>query len=258
MAAYRMTPARRAALKKAQLASAKKRRGMGKGKVSSVRRRGKKATTSQVKRRRRAAVAAVGAIGAAAGAGYVYKNRERLIVAPAAELRAIRLKEKALGRKLTKVEKRKEKRIERKLHAQRSTFRAREYLYARRRYLNASKLSKGTKNIRPARWDANSIYHAYPTSAGKNLSPLAQELYTYRSYQKDRFVRAEKRLQRLHKKQKTALPTKNFSHKIKKTIALKRRGYIFAGKKTKGFDYTSGKQLKFRNSNLQGVYRSWW
>lgn len=40
MAVHRMTPARRAALKKAQAASARKRRGTGKGKLAAANRKG--------------------------------------------------------------------------------------------------------------------------------------------------------------------------------------------------------------------------
>lgn len=59
--AYKMTAARRAALKKAQAASARKRRGKGKGKLA-------KANRSAVRNRRIAVVAATGGL-ALAGAG---------------------------------------------------------------------------------------------------------------------------------------------------------------------------------------------
>lgn len=59
MAAHRMTPARRAALKKAQAASARKRRGKGKGKLARANRKGRNY--------KRAAIAA-GLVVAAAGA----------------------------------------------------------------------------------------------------------------------------------------------------------------------------------------------
>ena len=61
MAAYRMTPARRAALKKAQRASARKRRGKGKGKLARANR---KATS--YKRTRNALIVAAAVGGAAA------------------------------------------------------------------------------------------------------------------------------------------------------------------------------------------------
>lgn len=62
MATHRMTPARRAALKKAQMASARKRRGHGKGKLAAANRR--------ATRNRNIALAAGGLAGAAALAGY--------------------------------------------------------------------------------------------------------------------------------------------------------------------------------------------
>ena len=60
--AYRMTPARRAALRKAQAASARKRRGKGKGKLGTANRR--------ARRNRNIALATGGLAGAAALAGY--------------------------------------------------------------------------------------------------------------------------------------------------------------------------------------------
>lgn len=67
MSRYQMTTARMAALKKAQAASARKRRGTGRAKVSSTRRR-------NIKR----AVVATAVVGAtAAGAGYVYKKSRK-------------------------------------------------------------------------------------------------------------------------------------------------------------------------------------
>lgn len=60
--AYRMTAARRAALRRAQAASARKRRGKGKGKLAAANRR--------ATRNKRIALAAGGLAGAAALAGY--------------------------------------------------------------------------------------------------------------------------------------------------------------------------------------------
>ena len=60
--AYRMTPARKAALRKAQAASARKRRGKGKGKLGAANRR--------ARRNRNIALATGGLAGAAALAGY--------------------------------------------------------------------------------------------------------------------------------------------------------------------------------------------
>ena len=60
MAAYRMTPARRAALKKAQRASARKRRGKGKGKLAAANRK-----VTRYRRTRNALIAAAAVGGAA-------------------------------------------------------------------------------------------------------------------------------------------------------------------------------------------------
>jgi hypothetical protein len=74
--AHTLTPARRAALKKAQAASARKRRGKGKGKLASANRtidrnRGKKGF---VKRNRKKLAYGALAVGAVAGATHVKKN----------------------------------------------------------------------------------------------------------------------------------------------------------------------------------------
>lgn len=68
--AYKMTPKRRAALRKAQLASARKRRGRGKGKLA-------KANRSSTRNRRIAVVAATGglALAAAGVAGAMYARK---------------------------------------------------------------------------------------------------------------------------------------------------------------------------------------
>lgn len=75
MANYRMTPKRRAALRKAQKISARKRRGKGKGKLAAANRR--------ATRNKRIALATGGLFGAAMAAGYVkgkrsnsYKNKK--------------------------------------------------------------------------------------------------------------------------------------------------------------------------------------
>ena len=64
--AYRMTPARRAALRKAQRISARKRRGKGKGKLAAANRR--------ARRNRNIALATGGLAGAAMLAGYGKRN----------------------------------------------------------------------------------------------------------------------------------------------------------------------------------------
>lgn len=73
--AYRMTPARRAALKKAQAASARKRRGKGKGKLAAAN-RSLDSRVSGMSRKRRVAYlgAAYGAIGLAAAGVYANKK----------------------------------------------------------------------------------------------------------------------------------------------------------------------------------------
>lgn len=71
--AYKMTAARRRALRKAQAASARKRRGKGKGKLAAANRR--------AVRNKRIAMATGGLAGAAALAGYKYgdlRGRQRL------------------------------------------------------------------------------------------------------------------------------------------------------------------------------------
>lgn len=72
MAVHRMTPARRAALKKAQLASARKRRGHGKGKLAAANRKSRRNARIAVGV---GAVAAAGTIGAVAYT--VHKNGKR-------------------------------------------------------------------------------------------------------------------------------------------------------------------------------------
>ena len=206
------------ALKKAQMASAKKRRGTGKAKPVGNRRR--RAAPAPVARRRRvAAKAAPGrkrriakragagaAIAAAAvGGAYVYKNRERLIVAKQAERFAIKGARKAKGSKLTKTEKHRVRMEERRNHASRSTYRVREYHVARDMYKAAS--AKGL-NIRPLahKNNAKSLNHK------ANFGNLQN--YLYDTYAKDRNARAVHRLNRIK------------------------------GKKTTGFSYSSGKTKK--------------
>lgn len=183
--AYRLTPARRTALRKAQIASARARKGKGKGQS-----RGKSRSTNVATRKRRlrtakrvAAVAAVA--GAVAGTGYVYKNRERLIIAPQAERTAIRIATRKAGRKLTKAETEKVRMTERVNHAHRSTYRAREYMKVRKL---AQKVGKQGLSLRPS-----SKNYAF---AGKGLSRLEQD-YIYSAYRKDVNSRARHRLNRL-------------------------------------------------------------
>lgn len=64
MAAHRMTPARKAALKKAQAASARKRRGKGKGKLAAANRKIGSGGVRGHLRRNAAGYAAIGVAGA--------------------------------------------------------------------------------------------------------------------------------------------------------------------------------------------------
>ena len=68
--AYRMTPARRAALRRAQAASARRRRGKGRGKLAAANRR--------ATRNKRIAIAAAagGLFGASMAMGYAGQNRK--------------------------------------------------------------------------------------------------------------------------------------------------------------------------------------
>lgn len=68
--AYRMTPARKAALRKAQKASARRRRGKGKGKLAAANRR--------ARRNGRIAVIAGGAALAVGAGAATYSNRDYL------------------------------------------------------------------------------------------------------------------------------------------------------------------------------------
>lgn len=191
MAAYRLTPARRAALKKAQIASARKRKGTGKRRSPSNRRRNAK----------RAALA-VGAVAAAAGAGYVYKNRERMIIAPAAEMSAVRRaksRARKQGKRLGKAQIRKVRLEERRNHASRSTYRVREYQMARKAYKTIA--PKGL-TLRPGQ--KNSVSKAIPS--------WQREKYMYDTYRKDVNVRARHRLDKLKGKRTTG-----FSYKSGKT-----------------------------------------
>jgi len=78
MAAHRMTPARRAALKKAQAASAKKRRGTGKGKLAKANRTiGKKPSRVGAHLRRHHVKYAAGAVVAGYAAGSYLAARSK-------------------------------------------------------------------------------------------------------------------------------------------------------------------------------------
>ncbi len=224
---YRMTPARKAALKKAQLASARKRKSRGKAPVRKNRVRAVAAASKGVRRRgaapksssskasvksrnrkiaKRTAIA-VGAIGAAAGAGYVYKNRERLIIAPGAEAAAVYFKSRAAkraGRPLTKEQKHQVRMQERSDHASRSTFRAREYLVLRK--FAKSSVARG-RSLRPG--SASSVWEGHGI-------PISDQFREFQRYRRDVHSRAENRLARMKGK------TRRFGYqsgKIKKVSA---------------------------------------
>lgn len=245
MPSYRMTPARKAALKKAQVASARKRRGSGKAKASartrirsvsaksSTKRRGK-ATPTSIKRRRRAAVAAVGAVGAAAGAAYVYKNREKLVISKKAEfdaIRAAKAQAKAKGKKLGKAQIRKVRMDERVGHATRSTLRVREYTIARNMYKTISKKSKGRLNMRPVNHPNNdgTKYTSNGSFAAKSFHTLTadQKLYTdyqqvryFQAYRRDVHSRALARHARMNKKKR------QFGYDSGKRLLVSRTGQV--------------------------------
>lgn len=208
-----MTTARMAALKKAQAASARKRRGTGRAKVSSTRRR-------NIKR----AVVATAAVGAtAAGAGYVYKNREKMIVQPMAQRRFVKIAQREKGRKLTKREKIAVKSREKRLHSRRSVDAVRSYQMVR----GIAKSSRG-KSLNPT----SKNYFAGAGNAstkmiddGRRGGPVTAGRYLFELYRKDVNVRAEHRLNRMK------------------------------GKKA-GFSYKSGKQKKVTKSGR--VVRQLW
>jgi hypothetical protein len=206
-----MTPARKAALKKAQIASARKRKGSGRGRVSAKSRlraagaqgKGlKKSSKSKSTSNRRRAVAVVGAVGAVAAASYAYKNREKG-VALAAEALAVRNARIKAGRKLTRQEKITVRLRERADHANRSTYRVREYRKARARYRKASQFSGGRLNIRPT-GTKNSVYDYSPD--GSVTKYTAENAYyqkqLFMSYRRDVYSRASIRLARMKGKKR--------------------------------------------------------
>lgn len=213
--AYRMTPARRAALKKAQAASARKRKGRGKAKSASVRRRKaapvsgrltgrvknttKRRSGSQSSRKKtiKRAALAVGAVSAVAGAGYVYKNREKLIIGPAAVRRAVKdhkANAARFGRKLESWEIEFVREQEKIDHANRSVFRVRNYLEARR--VARLSTSRG-KSLRPDRKN-----NAYAPGVGVTGVPIGKQRYYFESYRRDVYSRAVQRLARMKGKKR--------------------------------------------------------
>jgi hypothetical protein len=174
------TAKQKAALRKAQLASARKRRGKGKAKRSNPR------------RRRRAAIGAAAVVSAGLGSAYVYKNRERLVIKWEAERRAIvkrqRHSKATYGRKLTKAEKREVRMTERRLHAQRSTLKVREYGSARQFAQMAAKGHKlghlRTASLRPGKkgnlWEAmkKESFHTHPDEQARYFRAYRKSVYS--------------------------------------------------------------------------------
>lgn len=179
MAAHRMTPARKAALRKAQIASARKRKGRGKA---------KKVNSGRRKAIRRTAIAA-GAIGTA---GYVFKNREKLIVRHVAVTKAVHQEirsARSMGQKLSKHDIQWIKHTERTRHANRSSFRVREYKAARQ--IARLSTSRG-RSLNPAR--ANSAWGAGVQATG---TPVAHRRAMFEAYRKDVYSRAVARHARM-------------------------------------------------------------
>ena len=229
----------KAALRKAQLASARKRKGRGKTPVrknrvravaaasrSNIRRRGAapKARTSaktNVKSRNRKVAKrtaiAVGAIGAVAGAGYVYKKREKLIVAPSAEFAAVYFANKRAklnGRGLTKAEKHAVRMKERADHASRSTYRVREYLEARNTAEKAFR-KLHVSSLRPDR--ENGLYNVMNKLAPGALTKAgARKLFV--DYRRDVYSRAVQRHARMVGKKR------RFNYNSGKAITINNKG----------------------------------
>ncbi len=219
----------KAALRKAQLASARKRKGRGKAKSTAGRRRsvsslkaqnvrrrvGAKSTSSGKSNRkrniRRAAVAAVAVSTAVGTAGYVYKNRERLIIAPGAEAAAVYFKSRAAkraGRPLTKEQKHQVRMQERSDHASRSTFRAREYL-ALRKFAKSS-VARG-RSLRPG--SASSVWEGHGI-------PISDQFREFQRYRRDVHSRAENRLARMKGK------TRRFGYQSGKIKYVSAKGKV--------------------------------
>lgn len=207
MAAHRMTPARKAALRKAQLASARKRKGRGKNtSKSSIARR------KNTKRALKYAGVAAATIGTGA---VVYRNRENWIIKHVAVTKAVRShmkKAKETGMKLSKVDIQWIKEQERQDHANRSVFRVREYKEARRVARLAT--SRG-KSLRPDR--KNNAY-----SAGMQVTgvPNAKQRYYFEAYRKDVHSRALSRLAKMKGKKR------GFSYNSGKRLLVNQKGQV--------------------------------
>jgi hypothetical protein len=185
---YRLTPKRRAALRKAQLASARARRGAGKARTKY----------KNASPRRKKMVKYAGVTAAAVGAGaLVYGNRENLIIKHVAVHRAVkdhRRNAANLKIKLTPADYKYIKAQERIDHANRSTLRVREYREARR--VAKASFARG-RSLRPDR--KNSVW-----SQGMSVTgvPNAKQNYYYETYRKDVYSRAVARHSRMKGKKR--------------------------------------------------------
>lgn len=242
---YRLTPKRAAALKKAQAASAKKRKGTGrrkpvaKGRYRRVQanatatkkrvvKRVNRATNTPAKRRkiyRRAAIATA-SVAAVGGAAYTYRNRERLIVTPMAQRRFVKIAEREKGRRLTKRERIAVKNREKSQHSTRSTDAARAYKdardFARKAYKSGYSISPHSKNYIFA---GKTLAHIDDGKKRNGKYGTDSGTFMHELYRKDVNARAEHRLNRMR------------------------------GKK-QAFGYKSGKQKKVVGKGK--VVKQWW
>lgn len=199
-----MTPARKTALRKAQLASAKKRR------------RGKTVSKAKSRGRRKKAMVYAGVAAATIGGGaLVYKNREDWVIKHVAVTKAVRShmkKAKQTGQKLSKYDIQWIKEQERIDHANRSVFRVREYREARR---VARLPSSRGRSLNPAR--KNNAY-----SAGMSVTgvPTAKQRYYFESYRKDVYSRAQQRLAKMKGKKR------GFNYNSGKRLTVDKKGRV--------------------------------
>jgi hypothetical protein len=196
-----MTPRRRAALRKAQLASARKRRGTGLKKRS-------------INKRKAVKYAGVAAVAVGAGA-MAYKNRENLVIKHVAVHRAMkqhRKDAKSVGRKVSLDELKYIKQQERYDHAHRSTYRVREYRAARK---VAQLPSSRGKSLRPDR--KNSAWNAGNKVTGH---PTIHHRYVFEAYRKDVHSRALSRHARMTGKKR------NFNYSSGKRLLVNQQGKV--------------------------------
>lgn len=197
------TAKQRAALRKAQLASARKRRGKGKARRT-------------LSPRARKGMKYAGVAAAAVGAGaVVYKNRENWIVKHVAVTKAVKShmkKARETGQKLSKYDIQYIKEQERLDHANRSVFRVREYREARR---VARLPSSRGRSLNPARRS-----NAYAAGIGVTGVPNAKQRYYFESYRKDVHSRAQQRLARMKGKKR------GFNYGSGKRLLVNQKGKV--------------------------------